>query len=160
MGKRGPKRTPTALLKLHGSPLAKSRERTEPKPSPGRPLMPRWLDRTAAAKWKRLVPDLDAAGLLDRIDQGALARYCVTWSLWRKAVKQAEGSVTVETTNSRGYTHVHINAALKAAKSLAEDLTKLEDRFGLTPSARASLKVEPRQEGEDESPFARRAGKG
>jgi P27 family predicted phage terminase small subunit len=84
MGRRGPAPTPTAILRLRGSPLAK-RNRHEPKGPPGKPRCPEWLDDDAKAAWRHLIPQLDLMGVLTRIDGNALARYCRLWSRWRKA---------------------------------------------------------------------------
>ena len=84
MGKRGPKPTPTAILKLRGSRRANLRK-GEPQPERKRPVCPRWLDATAKACWKDIVPQLHTMGVLMKIDANAIVRYCVLWSRWMKA---------------------------------------------------------------------------
>ncbi len=77
MGKRGPKPTPTAVLKLRGSTLVTGRrEAAEVQGPAGTPDAPEWLDEEARAAWDRIVPLLEGMGVLTRIDGNALARYC------------------------------------------------------------------------------------
>ena len=61
MGKRGPGKTPTAILKLRGSGLVPSRK-GEPKPKKERPRCPLWIRRKARDKSNesRGRPDGDA----------------------------------------------------------------------------------------------------
>lgn len=142
MGSRGPAPTPTNILKLRGSWRAKLNP-NEPQPPPGRPSCPRWLSEEAKRFWRRVVPQLDAMGILTKIDGGALARYCQLYARWREAeefiarrgsvlpVKNAEGEVI----DLKPFPQVGI------ASKLAEQLLRLEQQFGLTPSARARLTV-------------------
>jgi phage terminase small subunit len=81
MGKRGPRPTPTALLRLRGSPLAtKRRAATEAKGPAGARDRPEWLDDDAKAVWDQLVPQLAAMQVLSRIDRNAVGRYCVLFT--------------------------------------------------------------------------------
>ncbi len=149
MGGRGPPPTPTNILARRGSWRAQ-RNPSEPRPEPGRPRCPRWLDAGAKAAWKHLVPQLDRLGVLTPLDRHALARYCQLWSRWRRAeeflrdqgdthlVKDADGRVK----GVRAYPQVRI------ANQLAEQLLRLEQQFGMTPSARSRLEV-PGCAGED-----------
>ena len=65
MGKRGPKPTPTAVLKLKGTDRA-DRTRNEPTPPRGLPRCPNWLDDQAKHCWRQLVPQLVAMRVLQR----------------------------------------------------------------------------------------------
>ena len=55
MGKRGPTRTPTSVLKLRGSWRAKTRG-DEPTPQEGVPESPDWLSEDEQSVWDRLTP--------------------------------------------------------------------------------------------------------
>jgi len=140
MGKRGPKPTPTATLKIRGSWRGKSRQ-AEPAPE-GRAVKPRWVKKLAAKKWDELRPQLDAMGVLSKIDAGALARYCDTWAWWRATRDWLEkNGEFYEAVNKSGdeYTaqYPQVNLCLK----LAQQLSKLEAEFGLTPSARTNMQA-------------------
>jgi len=143
MGKRGPKRTPTKVLARRGSWRARAREKAggEPRPESGRPTCPQWLTGEGRRAWHRLVRQLDAMGLLARCDQHALARYCRIWQQW--VAEQAhviEHGEVVDILNRDGAPvgegpSIHLQNAQKHA----DQLLRLEQHFGLTPSARASL---------------------
>ena len=74
MGKRGPKPTPTPILKLRGSWRGKDRPDADIEPNV--PEMPSWLSPAAKAEWKRRVPELDALGVLQKVDVTILVMYC------------------------------------------------------------------------------------
>ena len=85
MRKRGPKPTPTALLKLRGT-FRKHRSKNEPRPEDGLlPDCPDWLDEQAKHAWAQVVPQLASMGVLSEIDGNALARYVTFWSRWKAA---------------------------------------------------------------------------
>ena len=144
MGRRGPAPTPTNILKLRGSTLvSKRREKSEPKAPVGKPRCPDWLDQDAKAAWKQVAPLLEAMGVLTRIDVNALARYCRLWSRWRKAEAFLDQ-------HGEMYPLKHDNGQVKymqpwpqvaIAGKLAQQLTRLEQEFGMTPAARTRIQV-------------------
>lgn len=140
MGERGPPPTPTGILKIRGS-WRGNRKAQASSPERTLPRRPKWLDPHARAAWRQLVPLLDAMGVLDAIDGKALARYCTLWGRWRKAE---------EFLAKHGETHLAKDAAgnvlglrnypqVRTASVLAEQLLRLEQHFGMTPSARARI---------------------
>lgn len=50
----------------------------------GRPSKPAMLTGEAAAEWHRIVPELEAAGVLTVIDRAVLIRYCQAWADWHE----------------------------------------------------------------------------
>lgn len=122
VGKRGPQKTPTAQLKLHGSWRAKTRD-GEPLPPDGMPECPSWVTGEARNTWDRLSVDLYEMGVMTKIDNFAFARYCLYGVLW---LKELSNPGRTEATLER----------------YANQLNRLEQSFGLTPSSRASLKTE------------------
>lgn len=150
MGKRGPAPTPTAELKRRGSWRA-DLAANEPVAPEGTPECPDWLRPDAQAIWARVVPHLEVMGVLTLIDGEMLARYCQTWAKWRECEaflekngnvypiktadrKDAEGNVVPgRVTDMKQYPQV--NTAIK----LADQLTRLEREFGMSPSSRAAL---------------------
>jgi len=146
MGRRGPPPTPTAVLKLRGSTLVtKQREAREVKAPSGRPACPRWLDKDAKAAWKYIVPILEGMGVLTRADVNALSRYCRLWSRWRKAELfiDEHGEVYPLKDDVGHVKCVQQWPQVSIANKLAQQLTRLEQEFGLTPSARARLQLAP-----------------
>ena len=155
MGKRGPAPTPTTILSLRGLWRAKTRSDDEVK-SKGRPICPAWILPQAKKQWKKLVPQLDAMGLVGEIDGHILARYCQMWAQWRDAEeflmangfneevmdyresREADGTIvmTPYVTGLRQYPQV------TQARNLHKDMWNIERSFGMNPGARASLTVD------------------
>lgn len=144
MGRRGPSPTPTNVLKLRGSTLVtKERENREVKGPLGRPTCPKWLDEEAKAAWKQVVPMMEGMGVLTKADGNALARYCRLWSRWRKAEDfiDEHGLVYPLKDDAGNVKCVQQWPQVAVAHKLAQQLTRLEQEFGLTPSSRARLQM-------------------
>lgn len=162
MGKRGPPKKPTAILKARGSWRAD--ERADAEMPEGIPEAPAWLQGAGRVHWYHLMPMLCAARVVRQTDGPALARYCALWGRWRQAEEwldrhgtHHEKSVQVRDENgipqldAQGQVVLHILEVeewpqVKRAIRLAESLTRLEDRFGLNPSARASVGGDPKKQ--------------
>ncbi len=135
MGKRGPRPTPTAQLRLVGSRRLEHRG-DEPQPQLGTPRAPTWLSKEAAAEWKRIVPELTKIGVLALIDRGVLTGYCEAWSLYREA------TIALRKTGSTYATSVGTMAKHPNVAVLTEHRTaflKFAQELGLSPSARVRL---------------------
>ncbi len=144
MGSRGPTPTPTPKLALRGSWRASARP-SEPKPEPQAPPRPAALSPGAVTVWDEVVPQLDAAGMVAAIDGRPFARYCELFTVWDDLLaflKKSGHAHPVK--NSRGdVVGVRPYPQLRLALQVSEHLLRLEDRFGMTPAARARLIVEP-----------------
>ena len=144
MGRRGPAPTSTEILKLRGSPMvARERERSEVKPPSGKPRCPDHLDRKTKAAWKKLVPLLEAMGVLTRVDGNALARCCRLWSRRRKAEDFIDDHGDMyPLKDDAGQTACFQQwPQVAIAHKLALQLTRIEQEFGMTPSACARLHI-------------------
>jgi P27 family predicted phage terminase small subunit len=142
MGRRGPAPTPTPILKLRGSKrVTKACEAREIRGPAGRPQCPEWLDPAERLHWRRLVTYLDSMGVLTRIDGNALARYCRFFSRWRKAEefidKHGEMFPIKDEAGKVKCFQAWPQATL--ATKLAQQLTRLEQEFGMTPSSRTRI---------------------
>jgi P27 family predicted phage terminase small subunit len=150
MGRRGPAPTPTPILQLRGSTLATQRRQNAEVQGPaGLPEPPDWLDAVARSAWDHVVPLLVSMGVLTRIDGNALARYCRLWSRWKNAeafidkhgmvypLKGEDGKVKC----LQQFPQVAI------ASKLSQQLTRLEQEFGMTPSARARIPLSAANQG-------------
>jgi phage terminase small subunit len=110
VGKRGPVPTPTKVLNMRGSWRAKTRPQ-EPHALPSeKPPCPAWLDADARKVWRVLIPQLARIGVLTRLDQHALARYCTLWIRWRKAetMLARNGEVVEPTFRTAFWISLHI----------------------------------------------------
>ena len=156
MGRRGKPRTPTSILKLRGSRLTTYMGRGvgEPEPAPedkGAPRRPAWLARHGAEAvrcWDYNVPILARMGVLAHVDLDALARYCVLWARWREAADYvAKNGPTMESLKGGDADNpiyeVKDHPAMARTLRLNEQLSKLEAKFGMTPSDRANMAKPP-----------------
>jgi P27 family predicted phage terminase small subunit len=130
---------PTALKRLLGTARADRMNANEPKPT-GIPTCPSHLNSVAKREWTRISKELLACGLLTSIDRAALACYCVAWSRIVEAEKKiaATGLVVQSPT---GYPIV--NPYVGIANRATDIMHKFAGEFGLTPSSRSRLSVNP-----------------
>lgn len=93
--------------------------------------------------WDHLVPRLAGMGVLSAIDGNALARYCQLWSRWRKAEAflRKHGEVYPLKDEAGKVKYLQPFPQVSIAANLAQQLTKLEQEFGLTPSARTRIQA-------------------
>jgi len=154
MGLRGPPKTPTKILKARGSWRAGLRD-GEPSARARKLNPPAWLSARAKDVWRRLEPKLRAMGVLDAADENALARYCQLFARYRECETEIQeyGSFV----NDDSGNEVEL-PAVKRAERLSQQLTRLEDRFGLSPSARASLAAERTDEEDEKERFFKITG--
>lgn len=145
MGRRGPKPLPTNLKILRGNPGCRPLNADEPQPPTDGIAMPPHLGEVAAARWRELLPMLQATRVMTRADVEALARYCDTWEWWLAVrVKLKKEGDTYPILNDGGeIKYIAQRPEVSIAHKLAGQLRQLESDFGLSPAARASLKVEP-----------------
>jgi P27 family predicted phage terminase small subunit len=82
-------------------------------------------------------------GVVGSVDENALTRYCVTWVRWRQAIQLIEkgGSVQIYKDETGKVKTIQPSAFHSIARSLADELSRLEQAFGLTPSARSRIEV-------------------
>jgi len=81
--------------------------------------------------------------VLTRIDGNALARYCQLWARWKKAelFAQKHGEVYPLKDESGRTKCLMPFPQVAIANKLAAQLTRLEQEFGMTPSARTRISV-------------------
>lgn len=142
MGLRGPRNTPTAILKLRGN-LKQSKRR--PKPAGAKPpRCPPQLDDAARAVWKRVVKLGVKLGTVTAADVEALARYCRLYVLWQQCAAFVEKhGVSYPITNDAGRPKCFAQfPQVGTLHKLSVELLKLEREFGFTASARAALHVD------------------
>jgi P27 family predicted phage terminase small subunit len=145
MGRRGPRPTPTSVLRARGSRRANDRK-SEPVVPPGRPECPDWLDPEAKQVWAQLVPILEEMAVLTKADLNPLARYCQLFIRWKRAelfIQQYGETYPVK--SARGQVKCFFAwPQVGIAHKLSQALTRLEQEFGLSPSARTHVEVDRR----------------
>jgi len=98
-----------------------------------RPRMPRTLVGEARAEWNRIVPELEAVGMLASIDRAVLIRYCTAWADWIEcdALLQRSGKLIKGQKNN-----LVRNPLLIVRSDLEAVLSDLGKQLGLSPGAR------------------------
>jgi P27 family predicted phage terminase small subunit len=111
--------------------------------------MPRALKGEARAEWNRIVPELEAMGVLVTIDRGVLIRYCTAWADW----VDLEGLLQKSGRLVRGQKGNLVRNPVSLLRRDAEEtLIELGRQLGLTPMARLRAGVvherppDPREE--------------
>ena len=142
MGKRGPAPQPTNLRLLRGETRPSRVNRNEPKPPlPARVEAPDYLDADARIVWDRLAPSLITRGVLTAWDIDLFAAYCTAVVHHRPAVRLVnESAVLIKTPDG-----VSKHPAMQVVRDQAQLMTTIGGRFGLTPSDRSSIAVEPEE---------------
>ena len=116
----------------------KDRIKKEPQPSPGLPSCPDHLSKGAKAEWRRIVPELKAAGLLSKIDRTELALYCQAYDRWKEAEKMLNEKGPLFKTASG---NVITSPMLWVANKAAEQCHKFLVEFGMTPASRGRINM-------------------
>jgi P27 family predicted phage terminase small subunit len=126
MGERGPLPKPFVRRRNRRQTSGKS-------VTVSRPPMPRDLPAEAKAEWRRIVGELEAAGLLASIDRAVLIRYCTAWSDWVELQRLLERSGKL-LKGARG--HLVRNPLWFMKQNAEETLAELGRQLCLTPMAR------------------------
>lgn len=146
MGARGPLPKPTALRLLEGNPSGKPINDAEPRPV-ALPTLdpPDDLGPIARDVWAHNAKELDRLGLLTTIDREAFYRYCWTAERWHLARQKVESMGTVIPRMSPdGKTLISLiqNPYWFIERSYSQELSRFEQAFGMTPSARTRFRIE------------------
>ena len=148
----GRRPTPTALKKLRGNPGKRELNDKEPTPETGEPEMPKGLSKFAVEKWKSLVPELLALGVLTKLDGEALANLCTAYSHQRmaeNAIQRLGTTVKEAIVSRRGKFVGHKykpNPDLKHWNDATKIMKQFEVEFGLTPASRSHISIDKPKE--------------
>ncbi len=143
MGKRGPPPKPTAQKKAEGTYRASRASRNELAPKPGVPDRPNWLDAEGRREWDKVVPQLEALGVLATIDAAMLADYCSAQALAVKATRIYQRQGPQVTVNGQKQRHPMI----KVAQEARAQARLFAGEFGLSPSSRSRISAPDKDEG-------------
>ena len=151
MGARGPRPTPTPLLKLRGSRRGELNpnepELTGYTESPSAPV---WLLENAQAEWDRVVSALIRCRVLRSVDEQILAAYCQAYARWREADEWLTKNGSTVVLRDKDGLVKYVQQVPQVAISRAERtaMLKAAAELGLTPAARSRV----RADSADESP--------
>ena len=115
-------------------------------PELGVPKMLSWLDKTARAEWRRVVPQLAELGVLTRVYGAALEAYCSTYSKAVAFQQLADASPMVE-----GQHGLKINPAVSEARKQWALVCLFASEFGLTPSGRTRVGAPVTKKADDDA---------
>ena len=139
----GPPRTPPETLRKRGSRLAPERERDQVHGVHGIPEPPDWLMEAARSVWDKVVSVLEPMGVLCLSDGLVLARYCTLWVQWQQCQEDIEAhGFTYDLLDKSGSVRcIYKRPQVALVIQLGDQLLKLEQEFGLTPSARSRVRA-------------------
>ncbi len=140
MGKKGRKPLPTKIKVLRGNPGRRSLPKREPQPEQGVPKPPDWLDPLAREEWNRIVPALDAIGMLTKVDGFCLEAFCCCCSGWRKAQEKVAvlGEIYAPS-KKKGSRYLQQNPYLSVALKYLSLARTFAAELGLSPASRVGL---------------------
>jgi P27 family predicted phage terminase small subunit len=145
--------TPVALHRAQGTYRA-DRHGGTPEPKAAVPKAPAWLDKEAKKVWRYFSARLAAVKVLTELDREALAIYCTSAARLAKAEKAI--ATTGEVIKSpAGFAQP--NPWIGIAQKCQEMMLRYGQELGLSPSARARLRISP--ETTDNDPMAELLGK-
>ena len=104
------------------------------------PVCPAHLQGEGRKEWFRLGRQLLAFGLMTKIDKAALAIYCQAWERWIDA-EEALRTYGVVIKSESGFPIQ--SPYLPIANKAMEQMTRLLVEFGMSPSSRSRLAVQP-----------------
>lgn len=146
--KTGRPRKPTALKLLEGDKPSRI-PKNEPKPAPIRPEMPDYLDAQGQKRWNELVSELEALGVLTRVDAEVLGGYCMAYSALVSATRILKKRGWIMHTPS-GYQQQSPWVGIR--NRALDDLRKFGSELGIGAASRSRIEVK-KADG-DENPLA------
>ena len=136
----GRPRKAEALKRLHGTARKDRKVKGTPDPK-GKPKRPVGLSRQAIRIWDALGPQLQQLGLLTEIDSSTFGVYCQAYADWLQLTRHLNklGPLNWYQSSESGYRQVIPEVG--ARNTAYQVMQRLETRFGLDPSSRASLSI-------------------
>jgi P27 family predicted phage terminase small subunit len=109
--------------------------------------MPGYLNKAARAEWKRIGPELEAAGILTEASANIFASHCVSFALWRECLESiaTEGQTIYVTSQTRtGSTTVpKPNPAVRNLGEHQRAMLASAKLFGIDPLSRPRIEAQP-----------------
>ena len=148
MGKRGPKPQPTILKIAKGNPGKRRLNENEPRPAADAIQPPDWVIGKSLEKWQEVVPKLVGMGVMTNADIDTIARYCTMHEQYVKYLEQVRRGldVLVIRDDKGKVKYMQSTPAATMMTKLAASMLRIEQEFGLTPSARTGIVAKPPQD--------------
>jgi P27 family predicted phage terminase small subunit len=138
--------SPLELRLVRGNP---GKRPLKPEPLPALPMdlePPDFLSEEAKAEWRRVGPELRRLNLLTVLDTPVFGAYCEAYStmvLAERLLAESGGKLTVMTPRGSQVP----NPLVRIATDSAEAMLRYGSEFGMTPSSRSRLGVDPNPPG-------------
>ena len=152
MGKRGPRPEPTIIKMAKGNPGKRPLNKSEPKPPSDDIKPPSWVTGVSLEKWEEVVPKLVGMGVMTNADVDTIARYCTMHEQFVKYLEQVRRclDVLVIRDDAGKVKYMQSTPAATMQSKLATAMLRIEQEFGLTPSARSGLSATKQEGPQDE----------
>ena len=161
MGKRGPAPTPTIKLLERGSTVPGRRGGGEPEPKLGRPEPPAGMSESERAIYDQVCDVAERMGVLSVSDGFPLERYANMLIRWRASTQwirengecypiyqtDKDGNVCIGPDGEPLIRYMQQSPQVSIVKSLNAALLRIEQEFGLTPSARTNIRIDTKPAG-------------
>lgn len=167
MGKRGPAPQPSILKYIRGNPGKETLPENEPTPD----LVaegfepPENMPERALAKWHEAAIVLRRMRVLTEADTCLLERYARMWERfmhnYEKSLQLGDEVTTFEVDPNRTDGRLRIKSTQVAPwatqyRTLARELLRMEQEFGLTPSSRSQVTIHSKVEDDPLRAFAKK----
>jgi P27 family predicted phage terminase small subunit len=139
LGRRGPAPAPTKVKILRGETRPSRVNYREPLPSSNSPKMPPDMDAEAKVVWRRVISSMGHLGVIRVPDSDILRCYCEAVSRYAGAARLYAGSGPLV----RHAGSLVKNPLHQVVRDDGEQIRLFARELGLSPSARAGLRVEP-----------------
>jgi P27 family predicted phage terminase small subunit len=148
--RRGPKRQPVALHRVHGTFRTDRHGGKDPRPKGELLEPPDWLSSAQKKRFRQILRDAPPK-LLRRWDAGLLASYVVTEAIIAETniARCSEAGRHLLELNSKGT--MNMNPLLKIQSRFIPIMRALGSELGFSPSSRAGLRLPEEQEHDPES---------
>lgn len=133
---------PTALRIKQGNLAKRALNAHEPQPTVEIPDVPAFVRENvyALAEWDYITPRLQELGILTSLDRAAISAYCMAYARWSQAEERAAGQAMVVKSSTGS---PMMNPLIRASRDAMTQMTEICKEFGMTPSSRTRLHVDP-----------------
>ena len=143
----GRKPKPTALKLIQGTYRPDRANPSEPRPKPGIPPCPKYLQGEARRQYRKTARKLARIGLLTELDDMALSMLCQGWADYLEATDQVmKSGMLVKSPNGFPVLNPYLVAANQALKKVRSLLVE----FGMTPGSRSRIQAASTDEPDNE----------
>jgi P27 family predicted phage terminase small subunit len=132
----GRKPKPTALKLIQGTYRSDRANPLEPRPRPGIPPCPKFLQGEAREAYRKTAKKLARIGLVTELDDMALSMLCQSWAEYLEATDQVRKTgMLVKSPNGFPVFNPYLVIANQAVKRVRALLAE----FGMSPSSRSRI---------------------